>query len=88
VLKGVCFLCTIDCHSGLFSPVLNLPPFLGMMTGLGYLMFAQYYMQKWGEKAFLKKMGLMEERRKVSRYEFFKQVEQVEFDTLLFFLVF
>ena len=68
-----------------FHQFLDLPPFLGMMTGLGYLMFAQYYMQKWGEKAFLKKMGLMEERRKVSRYEFFKQVEQVEFDTLLFF---
>ena len=68
-----------------FHQFLDLPPFLGMMTGLGYLMFAQYYMQKWGEKAFLKKMGLMGERRKVSRYEFFKQVEQVEFDTLLFF---
>ena len=42
-------------------------------------------MKKWGEKAFLKKMGLKADRRKVSRYEFFKQVEQVEFDTLLFF---
>jgi Na+/H+ antiporter NhaD/arsenite permease-like protein len=30
-------------------------------------------------------MGLPEERRKVSRYDFYKQVEQVEFDTLLFF---
>ena len=68
-----------------FHQFLDLPPFLGMMTGLGYLMFAQYYMKRWGEKAFLKKMGLQEERRKVSRYEFFKQVEQVEFDTLLFF---
>jgi Na+/H+ antiporter NhaD/arsenite permease-like protein len=68
-----------------FHQFLGLPPFLGMMTGLGYLMFAQYYMQKWGEKRFLKKLGLDEERRKVSRYEFFKQVEQVEFDTLLFF---
>ena len=68
-----------------FHQFLDLPPFLGMMTGLGYLMFVQYYMKKWGEKAFLKKMGLKEERRKVSRYEFFKQVEQVEFDTLLFF---
>ena len=68
-----------------FHQFLNLPPFLGMMTGLGYLMFAQYYMKRWGEKVFLKEMGLPEERRKVSRYEFFKQVEQVEFDTLLFF---
>ncbi len=68
-----------------FHQFLDLPPFLGMMTGLGYLMFAQYYMKRWGEKAFLKKMGLPEERRKTSRYEFFKQVEQVEFDTLLFF---
>jgi Na+/H+ antiporter NhaD/arsenite permease-like protein len=68
-----------------FHQFLDLPPFLGMMTGLGYLMFMQYYMIKWGEKRFLKKLGLEEERRKVSRYEFFKQVEQVEFDTLLFF---
>ena len=68
-----------------FHQFLDLPPFLGMMTGLGYLMFAQYYMKKWGEKRFLKKLGLEQERRKVSRYEFYKQVEQVEFDTLLFF---
>lgn len=68
-----------------FHQFLDLPPFLGMMTGLGYLMFAQYYMKRWGEIAFLKKMGLPEERRKVSRYDFYKQVEQVEFDTLLFF---
>jgi len=68
-----------------FHQFLDLPPFLGMMTGLGYLMFIAYYMQKWGEKKFLKKLGLVQERRKVSRYEFFKQVEQVEFDTLLFF---
>ncbi|ODS30787.1 MAG: Na(+)/H(+) antiporter NhaD [Candidatus Scalindua rubra] len=68
-----------------FHQFLDLPPFLGMMTGLGYLMFAQYYMKKWGEKNFLEKIGLEHERRKVSRYEFFKQVEQVEFDTLLFF---
>ncbi|MFQ5685711.1 MAG: sodium:proton antiporter NhaD [Candidatus Scalindua sp.] len=68
-----------------FHQFLHLPPFMGMMFGLGFLMFAQYYMEKWGEKAFLKKLGLPEERRKVSRYDFFKQVEQVEFDTLLFF---
>ncbi len=68
-----------------FHQFLDLPPFLGMMTGLGYLMFAQYYMKKWGEMRFLKKLGLEKERRKESRYEFFKQVEQVEFDTLLFF---
>jgi len=68
-----------------FHQFLDLPPFLGMMTGLGYLMFAQYYMKKWGEMRFLRKLGLEKERRKESRYEFFKQVEQVEFDTLLFF---
>ena len=68
-----------------FHQFLDLPPFLGMMTGLGYLMFAQYYMQKWGEKRFLKKLGLEQERREGSRYDFFKQVERVEFDTLLFF---
>jgi Na+/H+ antiporter NhaD/arsenite permease-like protein len=68
-----------------YHQFLGLPPFLGMMTGMGYLMFVHYYMRRWGEKNYLKKLGLKEERRKVSRYEFFKQVEQVEFDTLLFF---
>ena len=37
------------------------------------------------KKNYLKKLGLEKDRRKVDRVDFFKQVEQVEFDTLLFF---
>ena len=58
---------------------------MGMMCGLGYVMFTSFYMKQWGMKNYLKKLGLDEDRRKVDRLDFFKQVEQVEFDTLLFF---
>ncbi len=70
-----------------FHQFLDLPPALGMMTGLGYLMFGSYYMKKWGEKRHLQKLGTHKEgdSHEDSEYEFFKQVERVEFDTLLFF---
>ena len=68
-----------------FHQFLHLPPFMGMMLGLGFLMFVAYYMERWGEEKFLNKLGIKEDRRKSPRHDFFKQVEQVEFDTLLFF---
>lgn len=56
-----------------YHQFLHLPPFLGMMTGLGLLMFAGFYLKKsdnnYGEE----------------RFNIFRQVERVEFDTLLFF---
>jgi Na+/H+ antiporter NhaD/arsenite permease-like protein len=48
-------------------------------------MFTSFYMKQWGVKNYLKKIGLEKDRRKADRVDFFKQVEQVEFDTLLFF---
>ncbi len=69
-----------------FHQFLDLPPFMGMMLGMGFLMFITYYMKQWGEEKFLRnKLGLEKDRRRVSRYDFFKKVEEVEFDTLLFF---
>lgn len=68
-----------------FHQFLGLPPFLGMMLGMGFLMFISYYVEHWGEKKFLKKLGFNEERRKGKHFDFFKSVEAVEFDTLLFF---
>ena len=70
-----------------FHQFLHLPPFMGMMLGMGFLMFISYYMHHWGEKEmkFLRKLGLEKDRREVFLYDFFKKVEQVEFDTLLFF---
>ena len=80
----VCFILTIATGVS-FHQFLHLPPFMGMMCGLGYVMFVTFYMKKWGVKNYLKKLGLDKDRRKVDRLDFFKQVEQVEFDTLLFF---
>jgi len=67
-----------------FHQFLHLPPFMGMMFGLGLLMMKGYYLKRWGEAKHLKKMGVVD-RRKTLRFNIFAKVEQVEFDTLLFF---
>jgi len=41
-------------------------------------------LKRWGEAKHLKKMGVLD-RRKQLRFNIFAKVEQVEFDTLLFF---
>ncbi len=59
-----------------FHQALHLPPFLGMMTGLGLLMFMGYYLRR-GDR-----------QRSVTpaqQFNIFRKVERVEFDTLLFF---
>ncbi len=66
-----------------FHQFLHLPPFMGMMFGLSFLMFKGYYLEHWGEKAYHKSLGI--EDRKVESFNIFKNVERVEFDTLLFF---
>jgi len=68
-----------------FHQFLHLPPFMGMMLGLGLLMMKGFYLKKWGEKQFLLDMGISDERRTTPRFDIFKKVEGVEFDTLLFF---
>ncbi|MDC0206842.1 sodium:proton antiporter NhaD [Nitrospinae bacterium] len=67
-----------------FHQFLHLPPFMGMMFGLGLLMMKGYYLKRWGETRHLKKMGVVDRRKKL-RFNIFAKVEQVEFDTLLFF---
>lgn len=57
-----------------FHIVLHLPPFLGMMTGLGYLMI-------WG---FIR-VRLARKRGDDSAVDVFESVADVEWDTLLFF---
>jgi len=59
-----------------FHQFLHLPPFLGMMTGLGFLMFMGYYLKK--------KDGHSAEQLAES-FNIFKKIERAEFDTLLFF---
>ena len=78
-----------------FHQFLHLPPFLGMMLGLGLLMFLGFYLKKAGRHLRRKKtstegMGAnenkkKENRRREERFDFFTKVEGVEFDTLLFF---
>jgi Na+/H+ antiporter NhaD/arsenite permease-like protein len=68
-----------------FHQFLHLPPFMGMMFGLGLLMVEGFYLKRWGELKHLKKLGLNEERRKRPRFDIFARVAGVEFDTLLFF---
>ncbi len=68
-----------------FHQFLHLPPFMGMMFGLGLLMMKGFYLKRWGEQKHLIKMGIQEERRDRPRFDIFSKVEGVEFDTLLFF---
>ncbi|MBL4664446.1 MAG: sodium:proton antiporter NhaD, partial [Nitrospinaceae bacterium] len=68
-----------------FHQFLHLPPFMGMMFGLGLLMMQGYYLARWGEQRHLRRMGVPEERRTRPRFDIFERVESVEFDTLLFF---
>ncbi|KMP10289.1 sodium:proton antiporter [Candidatus Nitromaritima sp. SCGC AAA799-A02] len=68
-----------------FHQFLHLPPFLGMMLGLGLLMMKGFYLKRWGDKELLMDMGIETDRRQFSRFDIFKKVEGVEFDTLLFF---
>ena len=68
-----------------FHQFLHLPPFMGMMFGLGALMIYGFYLKRWGDKPYLKSLGVEEDRRRNPRFDIFKKVEGVEFDTLLFF---
>jgi Na+/H+ antiporter NhaD/arsenite permease-like protein len=59
-----------------FHQFLHLPPFMGMMTGLGFLMFMGFYLKRQGSKRLATTEG---------QFNIFRKVERVEFDTLLFF---
>jgi Na+/H+ antiporter NhaD/arsenite permease-like protein len=58
-----------------FRNFLHLPPALGMMLGLGYLQVWSYFLQRKGARLADDDMAL----------DSFKQIERVEWDTLLFF---
>ena len=83
-----------------FHQFLHLPPFLGMMLGLGLLMFWGFYLKTSGRRhrhrrktstdsigasENRKETGAGKDRRGEARFDFFTKVEGVEFDTLLFF---
>ena len=58
---------------------------MGMMFGLGLLMFMGYYLEFWQGQEYFQTMSISENPREIERFDFFKQVKRVEFDTLLFF---
>lgn len=73
----VLFLLTIV-TAVLFENLLHLPPALGMMTGLGYLMFYSYWLGH-------KEKRLSPTTIEVDQFDIFKKVKNAEWDTLLFF---
>ncbi len=77
------------CTAVSFHNFLHLPPMVGMMTGLAYLQFFGYYLNKthykyevpgtWSEKKARERIG------DVVPFEIFHHVARAEWDTLLFF---
>jgi len=57
-----------------FEQFLHLPPFMGMMTGLSYLLFFSYYLKK---KSVRESDG--------AQFNIFSKLAMAEWDTLLFF---
>jgi NhaD family Na+/H+ antiporter len=73
---GVLFLFALTIVTAVsFKNFLGLQPALGMMLGLGYLQIWSYFLQQKGKRADNTDMVLNS----------FKQIERVEWDTLLFF---
>ena len=68
------FLCTIATAVS-FEQFLHLPPFLGMMTGLSYLLFFGYFLR----------MTSPEDHADFGQFNIFNKVSQAEWDTLFFF---
>jgi len=69
----VLFLCTIA-TAVCFEQFLHLPPFLGMMTGLSYLLLFSYYIKITQNSA-----------EGPAEFNIFNKVARAEWDTLLFF---
>jgi len=68
-----------------FHQFLHLPPFMGMMFGLSFLMFKGYHLKKCEEVSFTEDLKFSEFSPMVKRFDFFRKISNVEFDTLLFF---
>lgn len=71
----ICILFALTIATALsFEQFLQLPPFMGMMTGLSYLMFFSYY---------LKRQETYEAQSEA--FDIYRKVANAEWDTLLFF---
>lgn len=73
-----------------FHTFFHLPPMVGMMTGLGYLNFFSYYVQR-KEKAIIKDIKsesfdkLLESPETDAPFDIFNKIKRAEWDTLFFF---
>jgi NhaD family Na+/H+ antiporter len=65
-----------------FHNSLHLPPVLGMMTGLGYLMFASYFIKRRDVSGWQPALSSEEE---FVPFDIFNKVKRAEWDTLFFF---
>lgn len=70
----ILFICTIITAVS-FEQLLHLPPFLGMMMGLSYLLFFSYYL----------KISEKNTGKFIHEFNIFNKVAKAEWDTLLFF---
>jgi NhaD family Na+/H+ antiporter len=77
-----------------FHSVLNLPPVLGMMMGLGYLQFFGYFLRVTLPGSLARKMAMAEREGDKERvralgqivpFDVFSRIARAEWDTLLFF---
>jgi NhaD family Na+/H+ antiporter len=84
------FACTVVTAVG-FHNYLHLPPFLGMMTGLGFLQFFSYYLSRTHRPRLIEpaSIGVVGESAMTDpqdeRFDFFHRLARAEWDTLLFF---
>ncbi len=78
-------ICTIAAAVS-FHHFFHLPPFMGMMLGLGALMLYGYYLKRWGDNPLRSELGNPDNpRAENSHFDIFSKISSVEFDTLLFF---
>ncbi|MDR3526424.1 MAG: sodium:proton antiporter NhaD [Rhizomicrobium sp.] len=77
---AVLFLATIA-GTVTLDHLLHLPPFLGMMTGLGVLNVYGYFLHGWEARAF----ATLPEAKSREPFNIFHIFQKIEWDTLLFF---
>ncbi len=78
------FACTIA-TAVCFHNFLHLPPFLGMMTGLGYLQLFGYYLRRTHVPTDANDMEGRHHAGEVTAFDSFREIARAEWDTLLFF---
>ena len=80
----VCLFVATIVTAVLYHNYLGLPPFLGMMTGLGYLTFFGYYLRRTHDVLPTDEPGYGT-IGDVAPFDTFAEVARIEWDTLLFF---